>query len=451
MSEPSENTLEPKNCAKIALPKAVAQFSKTDVRYWKDRIFKQEKSSNWSVEIYAAGQRHKWSLDTPNKESAATRARDIYLSIKGNGWEGTLQKYRPALASPKKRQNATVGEFLNEVKAKADGDPKTLEDYSKALRKIVSDVFEIDAGNEKFDYKTGGYQSWLGRVHAVKLLTLTPDKIQAWKRTFLARAGNDLIQLRRAKVSFNSFVRRAKSLFAPGIVRHLSIVLPSPLPFEGVEFEPRQSLKYRSEIDVAELIQAANAELVDKESEVFKIFLLGVMVGLRRNEIDLLEWSSFKWDQGVIRIEPTSFFHPKTEDSIGDVPVDGEVMEIFRGYRARAKGIFVIESKGKPKPGITRLYYRCQKQFKALNRWLRQHGITEANKPLHTLRKEFGSKLAEVHGIFAASTALRHADISITSAFYADAKARISVGLGHHLKAPLPSTPENVVTTTQVA
>jgi hypothetical protein len=79
-----------------------------------------------------------------------------------------------------------VGEFLNEVKAKADGDPKTLEDYSKALRKIVSDVFEIDAGNEKFDYKTGGHQSWLGRVHAVKLLALTPDKIQAWKRTFFS-------------------------------------------------------------------------------------------------------------------------------------------------------------------------------------------------------------------------------------------------------------------------
>ncbi len=249
------------------------------------------------------------------------------------------------------------------------------------------------------------------------------------------------------KSRLTPFLRRAKSLFAPGIVRHLSIELPSPLPFEGIEFEPRQSLKYRSEINVAELIQAASAELVDNEPELFKIFLLGVMVGLRRHEIDLLEWSKFKWDQGVIRIEPTSFFHPKTEDSIGDVPVDGEVMEIFRGYRARAKGIFVIESRGKPKPDIPRLHYRCERHFKVLNRWLRQHGIIEANKPLHTLRKEFGSKLTEVHGIFAASTALRHADISITRAFYADAKAKESAfGLGHHLKAPVPpAQTENVV------
>jgi integrase len=282
-------------------------------------------------------------------------------------------------------------------------------------------------------------------VQAVKLRALTPDKVQAWKRAFLSRDGNE-IELRRAKVSFNSFVRRAKSLFAPGIVRHLSIELPSPLPFEGIEFEPRQSLKYRSEIDVAELIQVATAELVDNEPELFKIFLLGVMVGLRRHEIDLLEWPSFKWDKDVIWIGPTTFFHPKTEDSIGDVPADREVMEVFRGYRARAKGIFVIESKGKPKPDINRLHYRCERHFKVLNRWLRQHGIVEANKPLHTLRKEFGSKLTEVHGIFAASKALRHADISITSAFYADSKARISVGLGHHLKPPeSPAQQENVV------
>lgn len=59
-----------------------------------------------------------------------------------------------------------------------------------------------------------------------------------------------------------------------------------------MELEPRQSLKYRSEIDIDELIRATRAELADKEPEDFKIFLLAVMVGLRRKEIDLLEWST---------------------------------------------------------------------------------------------------------------------------------------------------------------
>ena len=46
----------------------------------------------------------------------------------------------------------------------------------------------------------------------------------------------------------------------------------------------------------------------------------------------------------------------------------------------------------------------------------------EGNKPIHTLRKEIGSIIASEHGIFAASRYLRHSDIRITSAIYADKK-----------------------------
>lgn len=53
--------------------------------------------------------------------------------------------------------------------------------------------------------------------------------------------------------------------------------------------------------------------------------------------------------------------------------------------------------------------------------WLRAQGV-EANKPLHTLRKEIGSIIASEHGIFEASRYLRHSDIRITSAIYADKK-----------------------------
>jgi hypothetical protein len=41
-----------------------------------------------------------------------------------------------------------------------------------------------------------------------------------------------------------------------------------------------------------------------------------VMAGLRRREIDTLEWSAFRWDSGIVRIEPTKWFHPKSDDSI---------------------------------------------------------------------------------------------------------------------------------------
>lgn len=46
-----------------------------------------------------------------------------------------------------------------------------------------------------------------------------------------------------------------------------------------------------------------------------------------------------------IRIQPTRYFHPKSEDSIADLPVDAEVMALFRQYHEAAKGVFVIKSK----------------------------------------------------------------------------------------------------------
>jgi integrase len=105
------------------------------------------------------------------------------------------------------------------------------------------------------------------------------------------------------------------------------------LPFEGIEFEGRQSMKYRSEIDVEKVIAEARRELEHNDPEAYKVFLLAVGLGLRRKEIDLLEWPSFRWSENVLRIEPTRYFHPKTEDSIADLPVGPELMDVFRKLR----------------------------------------------------------------------------------------------------------------------
>jgi len=301
--------------------------------------------------------------------------------------------------------------------------------YSKSLRMIVSDSFDLNLAT-KFDTHRGGYQ-----IDAIPLARLTPQKIQQWKRTFLAEAAPYPVSQRSAKVSINSFLRQARSLFSRKILRHRGEVkLPDLLPFAGVEFEPRQSLKYRSAFDVQTLIAAARDELASSDPEVFKVFLLAVMVGLRRKEIDLLEWDSLLWDSGVVRVQATQHFDGKSQDSLGDVFVDNELLEIFRGYRARATGPFVIESDGQPQPGERHLRYRCKAIFVRMTKWLRQHGV-KGNKPLHTLRKEFGSQICAVHGIHAASRQLRHADIAITNMFYTDGRKRALTGLGHLLKS----------------
>ena len=160
--------------------------------------------------------------------------------------------------------------------------------------------------------------------------------------------------------------------------------------------------------------------------------LLALCAGLRRREIDLLEWSAFRWDEGILRIETTAYFNAKSEDSIGDVAIDPEIMTLFRGYRAKATSTFVIESSIGPRPGAAWMHYRCRSMFKRLSGWLRAHGV-KSRTPLHTLRKEFGSIINQQYGIHAASSALRHADLAITSQHYVDSRNRAAVGLGYLL------------------
>ena len=56
-----------------------------------------------------------------------------------------------------------------------------MSDYARAFRKIVSDIFGIDGGNAKYDYRTGGREAWLNKVNRIKLSQITPEKIQKWR------------------------------------------------------------------------------------------------------------------------------------------------------------------------------------------------------------------------------------------------------------------------------
>jgi integrase len=411
---------------------------KTDIRHWLGAVFRQRYTRNgvahhvseWAIKIQHMGHRETFPLGTANKTAAAAKAKDIYLSLQTGGWEATLAKFKPK-ANAQQQVAGTVGEFLDQVIASAGGRSKTIEGYCRAFRTIVATIFKIDGGSAKFDYRPGGgREKWIGKIHAVSLSDVTPDKVQKWKVAFLQRAGTDPLKRGAARISANSLMRQAKSLFTADRVKFIRLNIQGT-PFDGVRFEPRQSMRYRSSIDVEQVIAAAQEDL---PQEQLKIFLLAVMAGLRRNEIDKLEWPSFRWAQNVIRIEATPYLQPKTEDSVGDVAVDPELMQIFRGFEARAKGSFVVESDVAPRMHATYSHYRCERNFTALTAWLRAHGVTDS-RPLHSLRKEYGSQVCARHGIYAASQALRHADIAITSAHYLDPRKRSTVGLGNLLKA----------------
>jgi len=253
------------------------------------------------------------------------------------------------------------------------------------------------------------------------------------------KAGGNPVTQRRARITCNSLMRQAKSLFAADLPRHVAMHKPDKLPFDGVAFYQRESMRYHSTVDIEHLIGDAMRELAQKPEQL-KIFLLATMAGLRRNEIDKLQWQAFRWTEGVIRIEATEYFEPKTTESAGDVPIDEELVALFRGWRAKAAGEFVIEAEGEPLAGTSYTHYRAHRHFDALTAWLRAKGVS-AVKPLHELRKECGSQICAKHGIHAASRLLRHTNISLTAAHYTDQTRRVTFGMGNLLAMPANVTP----------
>jgi integrase len=169
------------------------------------------------------------------------------------------------------------------------------------------------------------------------------------------------------------------------------------------------------------------------------VVLLALAAGLRKGEIDTLCWHQIDFERRVIRVEHTDTASLKSADSRGEVPIDSSVVELLRGFRARASGAFVIESGDNVSgPRAWGRHYRAQSVFDRVTAWLRKHGVT-AKKPLHELRKELGALITAEHGIYAASRVLRHADMSTTAAHYTDLKTRPTIPVGEWL------LPQNVV------
>ena len=146
--------------------------------------------------------------------------------------------------------------------------------------------------------------------------------------------------------------------------------------------------------------------------------------GLRRDEIDKLQWKQIQWHRNAIRVEVTQFGSTKSADSEADIDVDPGLLDILKTYMPKpGNGTpFVIESPIAPRPeSVRNHHYRCNRQFREVVEWLRSKGLSSRNA-LHALRKEFGSQICAQAGIYAASVALRHSSINLTREYYVDKK-----------------------------
>jgi integrase len=440
--EQGETGVNMKSGRKVAgLKKGPVTFAKNDQRFWLQpgRLFKEKGAAAYSCRVQFAGERFRFGLATSNQAAAAAKAAAIYASLMADGKEATLAKFNPKAA--KKADVSTVGEWIEAVEKHCTLFPATMQNYVSAVRKLAGDIGSAPKNKSRFSYKDGGSKEWREAVDKVQLHLLDSAQVNAWQVSYRkAKPANPEAQ-RKVLNSARAVVRNAKALFGVKIAKALRDVaglsLPEPLPMADVNltelFGKKQKTRYQSRIDAEKLLTLAGKELSHSQPEPFKVLLLALCCGLRKREIDCLLWTQVDLEAGVIRIEATEHFRPKSDDSAGEVDLDPELLALLRGWRAASSGEFVIAGRDTT-DFKSRVSYRCEPVYTALYEWLRKHGV-KAQKALHELRKEAGALVAKTAGIYAASRLLRHSDIRVTADYYADKKQRISTGLGSLLPA----------------
>ena len=440
------------------------KFGKSDWRYWKEKVFKnsfQVKDGLYEQGVYSAkiqhkGRRERINLYQSNRELAARKACEIYMFLTANGWDETLEKFKPGIDG--KIASPTVGEFLAEVDLQAEIRQSSKVSYFGKFRRLVAEVAGVKSDSSKY-HSGSGSVNYRAKVDAVKLSELTPTKVNAWKRKYVASA-SDEAEERARKETVNSILRNSKSLFSDKVlgfvasdfmgektistkdgVKKLQGRLSIPCnPFNDVSMEKVGKVKYNSEREgmKAELIfVAAREELGRDQPELYKIFLLAITAGLRRKEIDWLKWDQVDFSKREISVQISKHYQLKSSDADSTVTIDQNTADLLRAYKKDSESEFVVSSNRPAQLPKEPSDYRCSTHYSKLCKWLRGKGVS-SRTPLHTLRKEAISIIAKNQGIHVASAFARHSDIRITAQTYAEQRVRAEVDtaelLGGELK-----------------
>ena len=316
-------------------------------------------SANWCVRFQHHGKRTCRSLGTPDYRVAQQRAKELVKTVKARGWESATKIHGdPASLS--------IADLLAKYEAAAVG--RGLKHWA-----VVTPMrcFALIAR------KTG----------ATRLAQVTPERIQQWINTAIAD-GKIKPTTVASKLKNGAAIFAKASLAAMNLngVRNpfLEIVRPQ-VTREAFAAPPREWIQKLMAQGLRELVGEPRTALV-----------LALGCGLRWNEMATLTWDNVT-AKGA-RILGT--FAKTRRQRI--VPM-GETVRSALG--APATGLVITE------PKLT---------HEALCAWLRQQGVSD-QKPVHYLRKCFGSLAVADHGIFLAAKLLGHANIQMTAQVYAGA------------------------------
>lgn len=413
----------------------IGRLSPTHLDHWKDRVFlatykrkgKKHTTADYSCKIQFAGRRESFPLHTPNQDKAAQKARDIYLDVVRKGWDEGLKIHKPKpVVAP---TVLTVGEFIRLVGLLSLFTESTLTTYRTKLRTLIAFIAGIGSGRDK----GVRHIEWREKVDSQPLSIITPKAMEAFERHILSRGTENSVRLHQTKVTFDGYIRNMRSLFREEVRTKLAGIGVdlAPQPFDKIKMlvKGRSAYAYVSTIQAEVLLKAAVDELSVRNPDAFLIIVLALLLGFRRGEIDGFRWDMVNWERKHIALEGHDTLHLKTATSRAQVRVEPELINLLWQYKQVTQGEFVVQSKNPARKTKHYRHYRCEHLFKFVNQWLRNHGV-KALKPLHTLRKEFGSLVVEKFGLVAAKSALRHASVEITMTYYVQDRREANTGLG---------------------
>jgi len=426
-------------------------ISKDSLAYWLARVERRKykykgklrERSEYSVRIALHGKRRLIPLRTSNKSKAAEMAKKTYEKVRANGWRGVDEALPSPLPRLGNRDEITCGEYIERVRQISLVSEATLTQYLASLRRVVAFSNNIEVTKERHDYVTGGQKRWNDKVDACPLFSsLSSKNIKLFRDDFLKSAKDDSVILESRRRSFNKVLRNAKGLFSRRIISEIGewdineggIKYPSRIGLLVATHEPEGNKRFKVEkefsLTMEELYNLAQKEL---DSEQLVAFILASAVGLRRGEIDRLQWSSINFIEGVLSVETTKSGAPKTVYSESPLRIDSEVIAHLKTYKEKSPSReFVLPRDNEKEVSKSWTSYRANIILLSLIDWLRKVGV-KANKPLHALRKLAGSEVAKSKGIFAASSFLRHKSTAVTQQHYV-APAPESPNFGKFLK-----------------
>ena len=401
---------------------APRRFSKLTATYWRDKVFQavftrdgiKKKTVDYYVQIQHAGHRRRIPLRIADRDKAAQKAAAIYQAILTKGWDAALAELDPDRAAM--RNAATVGDVVAAIMS-AGLRKRTAENYCNALRWFAARAVGIRASRKEFG--PTGSRKFRARIEPLPLPRIGGALAQRILNEHVAKAGNDELAARRARISAHSFLVNARAGINAAIATG-RIDEAMARMFEGVRVKgDRKPPKYRSTFDAAKLLTAAKTELRDTNPDAWLTILLALGAGLRRGEIQNLRWQHVNTTGGFIDVAAGGSWRPKTDSSENIVHVDAGLLKELELYRGEPTATVLRQPSRGVEDAVT---------------WLRRQGIT-ASKPLHTLRKEFGSMVYAATDLLVAAKQLRHSTTKVTESFYVEPRKQYAPPIGQMLSS----------------